>query len=353
MSILRKNFNLSGLLYFYIHFVTEVLSFYYLASIVGDHWILWLAPFIYDILAFVPQFLIGTISDRFPKIPFGIIGIGLLMLGLSFTSFNIALSTIILTIIIALGNACVHVNGAEVTLRSSHGKIFPAALFVAGGSFGVITGKLLVGIAQPWLLILLGATAIPVILVAEKYRIQADKTNIPCKEFKYANPKLALLVIALLAGLVVAVRGYVGYGIPTSWNKSTIQTIMLFSFMGIGKALGGLLVDKIGIRKTAFLSMLAAIPFLILGDQNMYISLIGVMFFSMTMAITLAILVSAFPESPGFAFGITTVGLALGSLPVFFVRISDVTINSILLIVASLLCLFIILKITRKDKKHV
>lgn len=348
----NKSSLLPGIMYFYVHFVVEVLSFYFLTAIVGDSLILWLAPFIYDILAFVPQLLIGVISDRHAKIPFGLIGMTLLLLGIGIMSFNIALPAIILTIIIAIGNACVHVNGAEVTLRSSHGKIFPAALFVSGGSFGVITGKLLVSLAQPWILILIGITAIPIILLAEKYRTQSDKSTNPCKDFNFTTTKLSLATIALLAGLVVTIRGYVGYGIPTSWNKSTIQAIMLFTFMGIGKALGGFLVDKIGIRKTAFLSMLAAIPFLIFGDQNMYLSLTGVMFFSMTMAITLAILVSAFPKSPGFAFGITTVGLALGSIPVFFVRISDNFTNSIILIIASLLCLLIILKITRKDKKH-
>ncbi len=351
MSKTSKSSLLPGIMYFYIHFVVEVLSFYFLTAIVGDSLLLWLAPFIYDILAFVPQLLLGAISDRYAKIPFGIIGIALLLLGIGIMSFNIVLPTIILTIIVALGNACVHVNGAEVTLRSSHGKIFPAALFVSGGSFGVITGKLLVGLAQPWILILIGITAIPVILLAEKYRIKSGKNS--CKEFNLANSKLSLWAIALLAGFVVAVRGYVGYGIPTSWNKTVIQTVILFVFMGIGKALGGLLVDKIGIRKTAYLSMLAAIPFLIFGDQNMYLSLTGVMFFSMTMAITLAILVSAFPKNPGFAFGITTVGLALGSMPVYFVRINDNIVNSIVLIIASLLCLLVILKITRKDKKHV
>lgn len=147
---------------------------------------------------------------------------------------------------------------------------------------------------------------------------------------------------------VVAVRGYVGYGIPTSWNKTIPQTILLFSFMGIGKVLGGILTDMIGVRKTTYISMLGAIPFLLCGDNNMVILLIGVMFFSMTMAITLAILVSVFPETPGFAFGITTVGLALGSLPIFFFRIESFVVNSIVVVVSSLICLAILLTITRK-----
>jgi hypothetical protein len=343
---------LPGIMYFYIHFVVEVLSFFFLYSIVGDSLILWLAPFIYDILAFIPQILIGALSDRFAKIPFGLIGILLMTIGLCLFGVNSTLPILIIVAIIALGNACVHVNGAEVTLRGSEGKIFPAALFVSGGAFGVITGKLLVGVVQPWSLIIFAITVIPVIIFAEKYREQTAGQKNPCKGFNYANKSLATWAIAILALFVVAIRGYIGYGIPTSWNKSTIQTVMLFTFMGIGKALGGVLVDKIGVRKTAYLSMLGAIPFLVFGDQNMAISLIGVMFFSMTMAITLAILVSVFPEAPGFAFGITTVGLAIGTLPVFFIKLNSIIINIIMIIVASIICLLIILKITRKEKKH-
>lgn len=349
----KKTSFVPGVAYFYVHFVTELLCFFFLHSIVGDSIILWLAPFVYDILAFIPQILIGVISDRYAKIPFGIIGVSLIILGLLLFSSGVTLPILATVAIIAIGNACIHINGAEVTLRSSNGKILPAALFVAGGSFGVISGQILVGIAPIWLLIILALSMIPIIIITEKYRTKTASQKVPCKNFCYSNKSMSVWAIAVLACLVVAIRGYIGYGIPTSWNKGIAQTVMLFVFMGIGKALGGIFVDKIGIRKTAYISMLGAIPFLAFGDQNMTVSLIGVMFFSMTMAITLAILVSAFPKLPGFAFGITTVGLALGSLPVFFFRIDDLLINLIMIVVASILCLFIILKITRKEKKYV
>jgi hypothetical protein len=272
----------------------------------------------------------------------------LLVVGLCLMGMNVA-SPILLTIVIALGNACVHVNGAEVTLRGGRGRITPAAVFVAGGSFGVVTGKLLAGSVPIWPLLLLVATTIPVIVFAERYRRQTEKIRTPCKQFNFASRTMAVWLVALLAAIVVAIRGYVGYGIPTSWNKTIPQTILLFSFMGIGKALGGILTDTIGIRKTACISMLGAIPFLLYGDNNMVISLIGVMFFSMTMAITLAVSVSVFPETPGFAFGVTTVGLALGSLPFFFFRIESFVINSIIIVASSFICLAILLTITRKE----
>ena len=67
-------------------------------------------------------------------------------------------------------------------------------------------------------------------------------------------------------------------------------------------------------------SAAAALPFLFLGDNLMLVSLIGVMFFSMTMSITLALLVSVLQKTPGLAFGFTTIGLFLGTAPIFFFK---------------------------------
>ena len=222
----KKNF--AGVMYFYVHFVTEVLCFYFLSQVVGDNLILWLVSFLYDGLAFIPQMLFGAISDRFEKIPFGIIGIVLMIVGLIL--FN-QVPVIIVTILIAIGNACVHVNGAEVTLRSSDGKITPAAVFVAGGSFGVIVGRLLSECVSIWPIIMLAISAVPVIVLAEEYRKKTARLKVPCKNFKTANLKLSIWTIALVATLVVAVRGFVAYSILTSWNKTMVQTVFLFVFM--------------------------------------------------------------------------------------------------------------------------
>ena len=37
----------------------------------------------------------------------------------------------------------IHIQGAETTLRTSNGQMALSAIFVSGGSFGVITGKIL------------------------------------------------------------------------------------------------------------------------------------------------------------------------------------------------------------------
>jgi hypothetical protein len=64
--------------------------------------------------------------------------------------------------------------------------------------------------------------------------------------------------------------------------------------MGFGKALGGIISDLIGVRKTAIISTVGALPFLLFGDNYMIISLLGVLMFSMTMSITLALFFTKF-----------------------------------------------------------
>lgn len=343
----QKNIG-TGYLYFYIHFVVEVICFYTLTKLLGDSIFLWIAPFMYDAFAFVPQSLIGYISDKYPKINIGIIGTILLLIGL--ITCNLHILGYIPLIILCLGNACLHVSGAETTLRASNGKLSHSAIFVAGGSFGVITGKLLGTLNFSYLfLVLLGLTMIPFILLADEYRKEADKQKQPCKNFNYINKKINPFIIILLAVFVVIVRGYMGYGIPTSWNKTVFQTILLYFAMGTGKALGGILSDWIGIRKTAVISILLALPFLLFGDDLMLISLIGVLMFSMTMSITLAILVSVLKNKPGLAFGLTTIGLFLGTVPIFFIKLSKLY-NCIVIGVFSIICIIIMLNILRKDE---
>lgn len=348
-ALTSKNI-VTGYLYFYVHFVTEIICFFSLARLVGDSVILWIAPFIYDAFAFVPQGLIGYISDKYRKINFGLIGTFILILGLILFNIN-SIHIYISIIVITIGNAFIHVSGAENTLRTSNGKLAHSAIFVAGGSFGVVTGKLLGATNFSFIfLIILALTMIPFILLAEEYEkdIKENKEN-QCKNFNYHNIKINPMLVIALATLVVIVRGYMGYGIPTTWNKTVIQTIMLYSFMGIGKALGGILSDAFGMRKTAFISTIVALPFLLIGDNLMIISLIGVMFFSMTMAITLGLLVSVLKTKPGLAFGFTTIGLFLGTVPIFIFKITSTFINGIIISILTVLCLGILMKIIRKD----
>jgi hypothetical protein len=69
----------------------------------------------------------------------------------------------------------------------------------------------------------------------------------------------------------------------------------------------------------------------------MVLSLIGIGLFSMTMPVTVALLVSALPEEPCFAFGITTVALFVGTVPAFFIRPETLLAHQITVLLLSVL----------------
>ena len=340
--------NVIGINYFFIHFIIEVTSFYILTSYTKSN-LIWIIALLYDFLAFVPQGLFGYLKDKKVNLDFTILGLVLSTLALMLLYFKV--NAIVVISIISIGNCLIHIEGAEETLRSSKGKMTPSALFVSGGSFGLITGKLLskynINIIY---IILINLLMIVPIIVSHKNKNLINDENL--EKYNFSNKKISNIKVIVLATIVVIVRAYMGYGIPTSWNKTVVETILLYCFMGVGKALGGIMIDKIGIRKTAFISTLGALPFLIFGNNLMIVSLIGIMFFSMTMAITLGLIVSVLKKYPGVAFGFTTIGLFLGSLPMFFMRIKSFYINCIIVITLTIVCVIILNKICRKENKN-
>ena len=336
--------NKIGWMYFYIHFVVEVLCFYFLYSNYKGG-IVWLVPFVYDAFAFVPQSLIGYVNDLKKEINIGLIGIFLFFIGYIFFLY-IDTSIFIPLLIICFANACLHVSGAEATIKYGNGKLSNSAIFVSGGSFGVLVGRLLsTNLTNGSILFLPLVSIIPLVILAhdETYNLKGYT------KYSFLKKNVNTYIAILIAFFIVIIRGYMGYGIPTSWNKSTFEMILLFTFMGVGKALGGILSDKFGIKKIAILSTLLAIPFLCFGDKIMIVSLIGICFFSMTMSITLGILLSVIKNKPGLAFGITTIGLFLGTVPIFFIKLSFIS-NVIMIIVFSIICSILLGTILKGDK---
>ena len=284
---MNHNKNILGYLYFIIHFIAEITSFYILTLYTNND-LIWILALLYDFIAFVPQGLLGYLRDKGLKINFATIG--LLLTTLSLLLFNFNINEVLVILILSIGNCMIHIQGAETTLRSSKGKISPSAIFVSGGSFGVITGKVLATYNIPiYLIIIINLLMIIPIIICNKYSHLINDKNLD--KYNFSNKKINSKTIIALAVFVVIVRSFMGYGIPTTWNKTLIQAVYLYCAMGLGKAIGGLLIDSIGIKKTALISTIGALPFLLLGNNIMTISLIGIMMFSMTMAITLGIIV--------------------------------------------------------------
>ena len=334
--------NNTGIKYFIVHACVEIVCFYLLRY----HYPVILSGIIalvFDFFAFLPQGVIGDFIIRHKNLPYETIGNGLMLVSVFLVWSPYKTVHVTGYIVLAIGNAILHECGAISTVADSNGRLFPSSLFVSGGSFGLVIGQTLgiYGLPPYFLIIPLAVSEI----CSLSARASLRKENYP--DFDCVNKKIPAGIILLAAFLVTSVRSYIGYAIPISWNKEVWQSFFLFFILGLGKALGGLLADTIGFRKTAWLGTLVAVPFLLFGDKLMVVSCIGVFFFSMTMSITFAMCLSVLKRNPGMAFGITTAALFLGLLPVFFVRF-DIFVNAILITAFSLLSFVLLFHTLKK-----
>lgn len=345
-----KDRRLTTIMYFCVHFLVELICFSLLASEYSAEFAA-ITALAFDALAFVPQAPLGELIHKFRKVDFGTIAV--VLMGISIFLFgNNSFAIHMLGILcLTIGNAILHECGAIETVRDSEGKMAPSAIFVSGGSFGLVTGKFyhLTGLSIYWIFVALALLEVLVIVL----RIRSKKLDVKLAElptFHVCRPSIPVAVVVLAAFFVTVIRGYIGYAIPTSWCKETKDFFILFFLMGTGKALGGILSDKFGAGKVGVFSLLGCIPFIVFGKDVMIISVFGVMLFSMTMAITFAMCLDALPDNPGTAFGVTTLGLFIGTVPTIFINLS-ITVACVVVAIFSALCSGI-LAATLKMKKN-
>ena len=340
---MKKDY-LSGLGYWFAHFSVEILCFFILYNVFDISENAWFFFCMFDIFAFASQPFLGYFCEKHIHFMPGPTGGFLLMAGalVIFFTRDVFFLQFIGLIILTAGNALVHLSGALETLKVSEGGLSESAIFVGGGSFGLIAGRLIGAYDRLFFIPLIcEAVAIVIMIILDKRvkeRFGADAYDFdrhPVKHELSTGRAIGITVFILAA--VITVRSYIGYGLPTAWNYTTVRMILLYIFMGSGKMLGGILSDRFGARNIGMVSCLLALPALLFGDHIMWLSLIGVLMFSMTMAVTLGGLVSVLPSNPGVAFGITTLALLLGVVPTFFTKMPSRFICNIMIVILSVL----------------
>lgn len=321
-------------IYFFIHLFVEIICFQIIHLYFKNIAISWLVAILFDFFAFMPQSIFGYISDKNSKLNIGLIGGIFMLIAILIFLFDVEFLKLFGLIIVALGNAMIHEAGAIATTTVSNGKMTHSAIFVGGGSFGVIIGQTL-GTYKVSMILSLFICFIMIYLIqlTNKYWLKENRI-IP--KFDIVKTNISDWIIISIAFIVVIVRSYIGYAIPIAWKKELWQAFLLFFTMGAGKVMGGILSDKFGAKKVGVASTLLCIPFLLIGNNNMVISIIGVFMFSLTMSICYAMLLSVIPNNPGIAFGITTIGLFIGVLPVLLFGTLSIIINNILIVILSI-----------------
>lgn len=276
-----------------------------------------LSILLYDIVAFTLQLPIGIALDQLDKNSYAaLLSYALVGAGVILSLVPIALLEWPAILLLAIGNALFHSAGGLSVLNISQKHAGPSGIFIATGAIGVFLGtqsaqmgRLQIAFSLLVLLFLCALITLVVQKVNKKYwNVHNVSFDIPRLSFN------TLLAIALLS-LVVALRSYVGMVMAFPWKSEML--LLALSILGVfaGKALGGVVADRIGFRTTAIFSLIVAATLFVPSWEIPVMGLLGVFFFNFTMSITLASLANILPNAKGTAFGLASFSLAVGALP--------------------------------------
>lgn len=276
-----------------------------------------LSILLYDIVAFTLQLPIGIALDQLDKNSYAaLLSYTLVGAGVVLSLVPIALLEWPAILLLAIGNALFHSAGGLSVLNISQKHAGPSGIFIATGAIGVFLGtqsaqmgRLQIAFSLLVLLFLCALITPVVQKVNKKYWNVHNVT--------FDIPRLSsntLLAIALLS-LVVALRSYAGMAMAFPWKSEML--LLVLSVLGVfaGKALGGMVADRIGFRTTAIFSLIVAATLFVPSWEIPVMGLLGVLFFNFTMSITLASLANILPNAKGTAFGLASFSLAVGALP--------------------------------------
>ena len=276
-----------------------------------------LSILLYDIVAFTLQLPIGIALDQLDKNSYAaLLSYALVGAGVILSLVPIALLEWPAILLLAIGNALFHSAGGLSVLNISQKHAGPSGIFIATGAIGVFLGtqsaqmeRLQIAFS---LLVLLFLCALITLVVQKVNKKYWNVHNV-----SFDIPRLSsntLLAIALLS-LVVALRSYAGMVMAFPWKSEML--LLVLSILGVfaGKALGGVVADRIGFRTTAIFSLIVAATLFVPSWEIPVLGLLGVFFFNFTMSITLASLANILPNAKGTAFGLASFSLAVGALP--------------------------------------
>lgn len=276
-----------------------------------------LSILLYDIVAFTLQLPIGIALDQLDKNSYAaLLSYALVGAGVILSLVPIALLEWPAILLLAIGNALFHSAGGLSVLNISQKHAGPSGIFIATGAIGVFLGtqsaqmgRLQIAFSLLVLLFLCALITLVVQKVNKKY------WNVHNVSFDIPRLSSNTLLAIVLLSLVVALRSYAGMVMAFPWKSEML--LLVLSILGVfaGKALGGVVADRIGFRTTAIFSLIVAATLFVPSWEIPVMGLLGVFFFNFTMSITLASLANILPNAKGTAFGLASFSLAVGALP--------------------------------------
>lgn len=287
---------------------------------------------LYNFFAFAMQLPFGALLDflimEHPKMKeklsyfTGVLGVIFTVIG-AFTH----------PVILGIGNGLFHVGGGVSVINEDFRKNKNGSLlgiFVAPGALGLflgttfgkeISGKIPYGITVLLILLFLLVSFFVSFLLYKKLKrnqfFTEEKGNVIREKEEGKNPVGFLIFGVLFSFLVVLIRSFTGFSVSYPWKIGFIISLLATIMTVLGKMAGGIISAKIGFKKTVIISLLCASVFFIFKDY-MVTGLLSILFFNMTMPLTLYVLIKVNRTFSGSSFGLLTFALFLGFLPSYF-----------------------------------
>ncbi len=277
------------------HFLVDFCCASLMLRLQPDAW-LFLA---YNFCAFAVQMPVGLLADMLGNNKgFSAVGVALLLLAC------LPLPVTLRVTLVGLGNACYHVGGGRDALLKSN-QMLRLGIFVAPGALGISLGALLNKSEILFYMATAAAALCAVVILVQNTK------DLPTRTEKKPRISAAFLMFG-----VVLLRSFLGMTMVTPW-KIGLWALAAGAAAAAGKALGGLVGDHLGSKRGGIFTLLVAAGLFCLPNSA-FAGVLGLLFFNMTMPITLRGASDALPGLEGFAFGLLTFALFLGYIPAYF-----------------------------------
>jgi len=295
-----------ALVYATAHFLVDFACAFFVWRCVRRFGVYYDALLLYNFCAFALQMPMGLLLDRLGN------GRAFSALGCLVVAACLALRghPFALCFTAGIGNALFHIGGGHDVLRRSGRSAGWLGVFVSPGAYGLFLGGVL------------GRQAFPAWPVPAALALSAGLILCLCPRITGVMAKPAAggaerpwLMGLLLLFLVVCLRSYGGFMFRFPWKAGVWSGLFVLGVV-LGKTVGGWLYDRLGgVRATVISLPLAAALFL--GSANVVFGCAAVLLFNVTMPITLRAMADLLPGRPACAFGLLTLALFLGYLPVW------------------------------------
>ena len=291
------------------HFLVDALCITTLFSAGAEGDRLLAGVLLYNTLAFSTQCAVGLLLDRLGRDK----AWELASFALVIAGFALPLPFFARIVLIGLGNSLFHVAAGIATLRQSGGAAWQLGVFVAPGAFGVTLGTLWPRFG--WML------AAAMLLCGALLALHKEPAAPQLAAHVEKSARFPLAGVLLLT-CAVAVRALGGSAVSFPWKQTALHAVWMTCAVFAGKTVGGFVCDRLGARRSAWLSIPLAAVCVAFFSASMPLSLLGQLLLNLTMPVTLWLLYRLMPDAPGFAFGLAASALWPGTIAGYFVSLS-------------------------------